>query len=393
MAAGHCTCSLCAFIAALSGSCKRGATKEAHIPTDSQRRPAKTLAAAIAVIAATLSTPAVPPASAQAEPAATTAGQSGQSAVVFVYHRFGEGRYPSTNIRLEQFEEQIAELTAGGHTALPLARIVEAVRSGTPLPDRTVSITVDDAYASVIHEGWPRLKAAGIPLTVFVSTDSVDAGYDGYMTWDQIRALARDGVPIGHHTASHLHMIAAGVDASLADIRRASARFQAELGYVPPLFAYPYGEFSLELAQAVREEGFDGAVAQYSSVARVGDDAFTLPRFPVNERYGEMGRFRLIANARALPISDLTPRGPVLKADDNPPVFGFTVAESVAGLSALACYPSHLGAAAPVEVLGTHRVEVRFDKPFPAGRSRINCTMPGPDRRWYWFGRPFFVLE
>ena len=43
-----------------------------------------------------------------------------------------------------------------------------------------------------------------------------------------------------------------------------------------------------------------------------------------------------------------------------------------------------------IERLGD-RVEVRLSAPFPPGRARINCTMPGPDDRWRWYGVQFFI--
>jgi peptidoglycan/xylan/chitin deacetylase (PgdA/CDA1 family) len=312
------------------------------------------------------------------------------SAVVLIYHRFGEDRYPSTNVRLDQFEAHIAELKSGGYHFLPLSQIVDAIRNSQPLPDRTIAITVDDAYETAFTEAWPRLKAAGIPMTLFVATDPVDGRSATYMSWDQIRQLAADGVEIAHHGASHHHMVSAGLAGSLADIERASLRFQEELGFVPDIFAYPYGEYSMEIRQALEDSGFAAAFAQYSSVARIGSDAFALPRFPVNERYGEIDRFRLVVNARSLPVANIIPQGPIVAPDNNPPPYGFSLTESVVGLAALACYPSHMDEAAGIEILGGRRVEIRFQEPFPEGRHRINCTLPGPDRRWYWFGKFFY---
>ncbi|MEE1569760.1 MAG: hypothetical protein V1255_07605, partial [Alphaproteobacteria bacterium] len=39
---------------------------------------------------------------------------SNTSAVVLMYHRLGEDSLPSTNIRINQFESHIAELSSGG---------------------------------------------------------------------------------------------------------------------------------------------------------------------------------------------------------------------------------------------------------------------------------------
>ncbi|MDA0674958.1 MAG: polysaccharide deacetylase family protein [Proteobacteria bacterium] len=153
-----------------------------------------------------------------------------QSAAVVMYHRFGESAVPSTNIALAQFEAHLAELASGRYRVLGLPEIVEALRLGRALPDRTVGISVDDAYASLWTEGWPRIKALGLPLTVFVATGSVDRNVSGFMTWDQLRALKAAGVTIGSQTASHPHMPLRTADFNAAEIERSNARFKAELG-------------------------------------------------------------------------------------------------------------------------------------------------------------------
>nr|MBP7066440.1 chitin deacetylase [Ferrovibrio sp.] len=90
-----------------------------------------------------------------------------EHATILMYHRFGEDRIPSTNIRLEQFEAHLAELTSGQYRVLPLPEIVAKLKKGEPLPDRAVALTADDAYLSIATEGWPRIKKAGLPFTLF----------------------------------------------------------------------------------------------------------------------------------------------------------------------------------------------------------------------------------
>ncbi len=311
------------------------------------------------------------------------------SAVILIYHRFGENELALTNIRIEQFEAHIAELTSGPYTVLGLPEIAARLKSGETLPDRTVAITIDDAYQSVVDAAFPRLRAANLPFTLFVSTGPLDLASGGYMSWDELRMLAREGVTIGNHTTSHLHMNGVGAAQNESEISGANQRFADELGAAPRLFAYPFGEYSNATRDLVAGAGFDAAVAQFSGVAYPGSDLYALPRFALNEQYGDMGRFRLIVNALPLPAMDIMPSNPVLGS--NPPAFGFTVTEDLAALGALQCFPSHMREAARVERLGPRRIEIRFDQAFPRGRSRINCTMPGPDGRWRWLGAFFFV--
>ena len=315
-------------------------------------------------------------------------GMAADSAVIIQYHRFGESDLPSTNVTLEQFEAHLAYLQAGGYTILPVPHIIAALSTGQPLPDKTVGITIDDAAKSVIREAWPRLSSAGFPFTLFVSTDAIDHHQSRIMNWDNIRTLADAGVTIANHSKAHSHMWRDDIATARHDIESSQARFQAELGFKPHLFAYPYGEFNLALRDLVEKLGFDAAFAQNSGVASSSADYFALPRYSLNENYGEINRFQLIINTLPISVRDLTPADPILK--QNPPHIGFTIDESLEDIDGIACYASGQGNV-QVELLGVSRVEIRLSKPLQKGRNRINCTLPGQDDRWLWFGMQYLV--
>ncbi len=314
-----------------------------------------------------------------------------ESATVFMYHRFGEQTYPTTNVRIDQFEAHIKEITNGTINPLGLPEIVNSLRRRKPLPDNTVGISIDDAFASVYSVAWPRLKAAGLPFTLFVATDQVGTSGKGYMTWDQIRELAREGVTIGSQTASHLHMPGVSSDRVIADLEKSNARFVKELGKKPELFAYPYGEISTEVRKRVIEAGFIAAFGQHSGVLHSDADFHFLPRFALNESYGDISRFRLAANALPMRVKDITPADPKLAPTGNPPLYGFTVfGDALERLSQLNCYATGQENVR-VEHLGRGRVEIRLEEKFPPGRARINCTMPASGGKWRWLGILFYI--
>jgi peptidoglycan/xylan/chitin deacetylase (PgdA/CDA1 family) len=325
-----------------------------------------------------------------AQSTAETAAKNPVSAVAIMYHRFGEDAHPSTNIKLEQFDAHLAELSSGKYAVLPLPEIVAALRSGTPLPDRAVAITIDDAYRSVYTEAWPRLRKAGLPFTLFVATQPVEQGLPGFMTWDQIRELRDAGVTIGAHTHTHAHLAKGSLAAAKAEIDTSTVILKRELGVVQPLFAYPFGETSAEVTALVRTAGHSSAFGQHSGVMEPGQSPYYLPRFALNETYGGMDRLTLVLNALPVPVTGIVPTNPLIAPSANPPAFGFTVDKSVRGLSQLACYHSQTGKAT-IERLGPRRIEVRFNGEFRKGRSRINCTMPGPGGRWRWLGMQYYV--
>jgi peptidoglycan/xylan/chitin deacetylase (PgdA/CDA1 family) len=311
------------------------------------------------------------------------------SAAFIMYHRFGESAYPSTNITLAQFDAHLAELKSGPYTVLPVHEILAAMRAGKAMLDRTVGITIDDAYLSVFTQAWPRLKKAGLPFTLFVATQPIDNGSKNYMSWDQIRAMRDAGVTIGSQTETHLHMAQANEAQNRRDLQRSQDRFKAELGAAPILFAYPYGEASNAARKLVIEQGFVAAFGQHSGIADRTGNAFFIPRFAFNERYGAMPRFRQRVNALALPVTGIAPADPLIESS-NPPAFGFTVDATVSKRGQLACYHSQFDKVT-VQRLGSERFEIRFAAPLKRGQSRLNCTVPGPDKRYRWFGWQFYV--
>ncbi|WP_448205277.1 polysaccharide deacetylase family protein [Azospirillum sp. sgz302134] len=312
------------------------------------------------------------------------------TAVVFAYDRFGEDQTPSISIRLDQFEAHLDELEDGEYEVLPLPKILEALRSGAPLPDRTVAITIDEASRSAYREAWPRLKAAGLPFTLFVATDAIDRGSPAHMTWAEVRQLTSAGVTIGGLGASTQSLVNRPAADIRAELKRMADRIQAETGQRPTLFAYPQGEVSSAVRTIVTEQGFTAAFGQQSGVLHANADRWSLPRFVMNESFGSVDRFRLAANALPLPVTDLTPDDPLLTV--NPPPLGFTVAEGVGDLSRLACFASGQGRTA-LERIAEDRVEVRIKDAFAPGRARVNCTLPTADGRWRWLGMQFVVPE
>ncbi len=316
---------------------------------------------------------------------------SEEGAVILMYHRFGEDAYPATNTPLEQFEAHLAELKDPKYTVLPVLKIIAALRKGAQLPSRTIGITIDDAYLSVFTEAWPRLNAAGFPFTLFVSTEPLDKRFRSMLTWDQLRTMVASGqVTLGNHTATHVHMADLGSGRNREEIERAYRRIAEETGVIPTLLAYPYGEFTLRVRDLVETEGYEAAFGQHSGAMGPKSDLFALPRYALNETYGRMDRFRLVVNSLPLSVRDVIPVDVLLSSNGNPPLVGFTVDEQAAGVDRLRCHASGQGAF-PLRHLGGGRVEGRPASPFPVGRSRINCTLPGPGSRWLWYGRQFYL--
>ncbi len=317
------------------------------------------------------------------------------SAVVLMYHHFGEDRYPSTNIRLEQFDQQIKYLQDNHFQVLPLNEIINTLKSGQALPDKTIAITIDDAYRSIYSEAYPRLKKLGWPFTVFVSTDYIDKEYSNYMTWEQMREMQAHGASYGNHSSSHDYLVRRHENESeadwqqrmLDDIKHAQQRLEKELSTTLKVIAYPYGEYDLALASIIHDLGLTG-MGQHSGAISTNSDFRFLPRFPMAEAFAEMSAFKTKINSLAMPVKETPLIDPVTQTAR--PELNMTLEKE---LKQLACFASGQGAMT-IEWLNKMQFRTQAEQPLAMGRSRYNCTAPSNQAgRYYWFSQPWLRLK
>ena len=320
------------------------------------------------------------------------------NAVILMYHKFGENRYPSTSITLEQFDAHLDYFKNNGYHVLPLEEIITAYRNQNSLPENSIAITVDDAYLSVYKEAYPRMHKLNWPFTVFVATDGVDKGFQSYMTWDQMREMQKGGVLFANHTATHDYLVrkkegetdSAHIARVRADIERCQERLSEELGGAPMLFAYPYGEYNTGIAQLVESMGFV-AFGQHSGAMGPYSNPVTLPRFPINEHYGDLNNLKVKFRSLALPVSSLIPFEPVT-AERNPVLEVNLENSSDVHFNELTCFISGQGKTNPVWIEPGKRFSIQAAKSLPNGRNRYTCTAPNKARnRYYWFSHQFVV--
>lgn len=318
------------------------------------------------------------------------------SAVVLMYHRFGEDRYPSTSIRIDQFEAQLQHLKEQNYAVVALATVLDAMNGGSDLPERAVVITIDDAYRSVYGVAYPRLREYGFPFTVFVNTDAVDERKAAYMTWEQMREMAKHGASYANHGASHTSLIEIRdgetdddrLERVRTDVEKGWRRLTEELAPLPGAFAYPYGEYDTATAVLLRDLGYisfgqqSGAVGPYS-------DRRALPRFPMAESYGDMSQFRTKVASVPLPVTSVDPWDPVVFTTS--PSVAISLAPSDGRLGELACFVSGQGRVRVDWQEQYRRFAVGPESPLGGGRQRVNCTAPRNDGRYLWFSHPWII--
>ena len=304
-----------------------------------------------------------------------------------MYHRFDENKYPSTNIKMEVFVEQIEMIKNANYEFYDIQEFIDNFNQ--PKNKKKILITIDDAFSSFYEIAWPFLKENRIPFILFVSTEPV--GNKGYMTWDQIREIEQESYGyIGHHSHTHDYLIEKSEEDFIKDIEIASKIFLKELGYVPNLFSYPFGEYSKFMKDYI-SENFSFAFGQHSGVIDLNKDKYELPRFPINENYGELDRFKSIINFFPLEFKNLIPEEKKLSNKNNPPEFEVEFFENQKNLNNINCYSNegNTWAKSNTNFLN-NKLTIQFRDTFAPRRGRVNCSL-NDNGKWRWFGVQFVV--
>ena len=306
--------------------------------------------------------------------------------VSIMYHRFNENKYPSTNIEMKVFEEQIKIIKDSGfdfYDPKNFEKNFSQIKK-----DKKILLTIDDAFQSFYEYAWPYLKKEKIPFILFVSTQPV--GKNGFMTWNQILEIEKSELgTIGHHSHTHEYLIDMTHEDFIEDIETASIIFKEKLGYVPSIFSYPFGEYSKFMKDHISDK-FTIAFGQHSGVIDLNKDRFELPRFPINEKYGDLKRFKFNIDLLPLEYKKVIPENKYI-TNNNPPQLQIEFFENQKNLKNINCFSDEGDGWKKTDIkLNNRKLFVNFSDKFKFRRGRINCSLNDTDG-WRWFGLQFSI--
>lgn len=190
---------------------------------------------------------------------------------VLCYHRIEVppvgAEHDSNFVTPLRFAEHLRTLKSFGYNAVTVRDITRWQQGTTPLPPRSVAITFDDAYESVLRHAVPLLDAYNWPCTIYV----VSSQLGGTNNWDSaaprtkllnavaLRALADAGHEIGSHSRNHRRIRGLDDAAARDELRVSRASLESDIGAPVDSFAYPYGSHDARAVQQVRDAGYESA--------------------------------------------------------------------------------------------------------------------------------------
>ncbi len=320
-----------------------------------------------------------------------------QQITCFVYHRFGEARYPSTNIDEEVFEKQLHYLKTEGYQVLTLG---EALNYTGDSERPIVVLTVDDAYASFMEKGMPLLRKYGFKATLFVNTATV--GGKTYLSWEDLRSLQKEGIEMGNHSHSHAFFLNVPdreqKETFEKDVAMAQQLLTEKLGVAPRYFAYPYGEYSHEIQKSIVDMGFEAALAQHSGIIYKGANRWALPRFPMGGVVAHLSGFKEKSRLLPLPVLDSMYRMPArILQNNSKPELHLKVSSEGFQTEQLQCFIAGRKVADSyiTTALDSGIWHINVEKLPPLRQRRTLCTLTVPDQQgqWYWYSCLWIMPE
>jgi poly-beta-1,6-N-acetyl-D-glucosamine N-deacetylase len=307
-----------------------------------------------------------------------------------MYHRFEENKYPSTNIKLNDFKEHLKIIEKNKINFINPQNFENELKNNKT--QRKILLTIDDGYSSFYENAWPILKQKKIPFILFISTREV--GSFNYMTWAQIKELSKENfVEIGNHSHTHEYLVDENNDLIKKDIKKSISIFNDKLGKNSNFFSYPFGEYSLEFIDIIKSLNFKYAFGQHSGVMDETKNFYELPRFPINEKYGEIKRFNSLIKTLPFKYKKIYPDEKYLTQSNNPPKVKIEFYENIRNLKSLSCYSNEgdRWRQSDIKFENANTLLININEKFIDERGRINCSLRDSSGFWRWLGVQFVL--
>ncbi|MDR3177700.1 MAG: polysaccharide deacetylase family protein [Campylobacteraceae bacterium] len=199
---------------------------------------------------------------------------------IFVYHRFDDNRYPSTNTANSELKEQFTYLKENNYTVVPLKAIADKLNANESIPDKWIALTIDDGYKSILN-ALDIFKEFEYPFSVFVYAQAAEQKYPDFMTWEELKSLEEFNASLEFHSYAHPHSTKISEESLEKDFQKGLELFKEKIGHAPDFYSYPYGEFDESVKDTAKKFGFSAIFNQNNGAVEGGSDVYDLNRLAV----------------------------------------------------------------------------------------------------------------
>lgn len=175
------------------------------------------------------------------------------------------------------FEKQLQVLKTNHFETYFVKDIPDILDGKIDYSSKSAIFTFDDGYEDFYTVVFPLLKKYQIKSTIYIIYDFI--GRKGFLTEQQIKELINSHlVEIGSHTLDHLYLKLTPEKTARRQIFESKAQLEKTFGIEIKTFAYPYGAFSQETVDLVKEATYSAAVSVISGTVQSQNNLFYLSR-------------------------------------------------------------------------------------------------------------------
>ncbi|MFK5881416.1 MAG: polysaccharide deacetylase family protein [Sulfurospirillum sp.] len=196
---------------------------------------------------------------------------------IFVYHRFGDSRYPSTDTTITQLKKEFEYFKTNNYKVIPLKKLIMALKRGEKISDNWVVLTIDDNFRSFYDNAFDIFKEYNYPFSLFVYVEATQKKYPDYLSWQQLKEINKYG-SLEFHSYAHPHMTYLSNEKLKADFKKGLKIFEEKLQIKPKYFSYPYGEYNNRVKDIAKSFGFDAIINQNMGAVGKNSDVYDLDR-------------------------------------------------------------------------------------------------------------------
>jgi len=215
----------------------------------------------------------------EAAPAPLPPVEDDVKVLVLNYHMVNS-MFISLAIEPDDFDWQMKYLVDHGYHSISTDELYDFLAGKGTLPDRPVLITFDDGYVDNYTNAYPILKKYNLKATIFIVTGFVSKR-KGYLTWDQLREMEKNGITAQSHTVTHAPLPELPDERIREELALSKRQAETELGHPIDFIAYPTGVHDLHIVGIAKEAGYKGGfTVKYGNVDR-NSNVYALERVPI----------------------------------------------------------------------------------------------------------------
>jgi peptidoglycan/xylan/chitin deacetylase (PgdA/CDA1 family) len=205
---------------------------------------------------------------------------------ILMYHSIDNGSSDKFAVSLDSFREHLSSFLTNGFEFISLPSLVDSLKSLKHASlNKKVVLTFDDGYKDFLTNVLPVLQNHGIPATVFIVTDMIggSASWRIYckekslMSEDDLLYIKSQNITIGSHTVTHPNLTALSHEELYRQLEDSHAKL-TYLGETFYSFAYPWGQLTSVVVDAVKKSGYECAAMVGGSMRLGRVDLYRLPR-------------------------------------------------------------------------------------------------------------------